>query len=80
MTDAPWKKELDEKCEFTFLILHSGWGMDNKGWAMTDGRVFTSSHGGGPDEMLLSEIDEKIFEAEFSLAGLKSARKLKGKG
>ena len=59
--------------EVEFLILHSGWEMDNKGWIMYDGTVFTTSHGGNYYVMKEGELIRKIAETEHSLAGLKHA-------
>ena len=57
-----------------FVILRSGWEMDNIGWITDDGRVFTTSHGGGPYQMGADEIDRHIEETRASLAGLTRAR------
>jgi hypothetical protein len=58
--------------DFTFLILHEGWEMDNIGW-VKNGVVSTTSHGGRIYEMSASEIRKKIAEAESSIGGLKRA-------
>ena len=81
----PRMKELDSECSSKFLILHTGWEMDNLGWVMPDGRVYTTNHG-WPCRMPVEAIEKKIDEAELSIAGLKRAffeecryRKEKGK-
>lgn len=67
------KQDLNIKSEF--VILHDGWEMDNRGWITTDGKVYTTNHGGDHVyEMSLGEIDGKIAEADYSLQGLKKAR------
>ena len=66
------EEELDRDCSDTFVILHRGWELDNKGWVMRDGSVFTTSHTRAY-EMDAADIKLKIREAELSLAGLKYA-------
>ena len=66
-------EELDRRCDFTFLILYRGWEMDNKGWVMDDGSVFTTRDGHIVEKMSATEIEARISETELSLAGLKYA-------
>ena len=61
----------------TFTILYEGWEMDNLGWVTSDGRVWTTSHGGKPYEMDEEDLSEKISEAEFSLTGMRLAGMLR---
>ena len=65
-------EELDRDCDFTFVIMHAGWDLDNKGWVMHDGSVFTRNHN-RVCEMPAAEMEAKISETEFCLAGLKHA-------
>ena len=46
--------------------------MDNVGWIMADGSVFTTDYG-DVYEMCAEEIEKKIAEAELSLANLNLA-------
>ena len=66
-------EELDRDCRFTFIILYRGWEMDNKGWVMDDGSVFTTRDGHIVQGMSTAEIEAKISETDLSLAGLKHA-------
>ena len=69
----PAIEELDRDFESKFIILYDGWEMDNEGWVMPDGRVFTTSRGIDVVEMNTLEIESKIKVAEASLVGLKRA-------
>ena len=55
------------------LILFEGWESDNAAWILPDGRVIHTNHGNFY-EVDWSFIDEKIQEAERSLAGLQRAK------
>ena len=55
-----------------FTILHEGWEMDNLGWVMDDGRIYTTNHG-GECEMPRQALLHKIKETKDSLRGLEKA-------
>ena len=59
--------------EFVITCIPDG-NCHNIGWITDDGRVFTTSHGGGPYQMGADEIDRHIEETRASLAGLTRAR------
>ena len=52
----------------TFVILHEGWEMDNQGFILEDGTVWTTSHG-KLYQMEVGEAVENIKELSTSLAG-----------
>ena len=59
--------------KFEFVILHEGWELDNKGWFDADGKGWTTNHT-GLRPLTIEYVQEKINEAEASLAGLIKAR------
>ena len=66
------EEELDRDCYFTFVIMHKGWELDNKGWVMDDGSVFTTNHM-TVCEMTAADIVHHISKTESCLFGLNLA-------
>ena len=70
--ELPTEDQLDREAVYKFSILHKGWELDNKGWIMQDGRIFTTSHT-SVYEMSAAELERKIVETQRSLDGLRYA-------
>ena len=64
-----------------FLILRSGWEMDNTGWIAEDGRIYTTSHGGTKlYPVSLTDLREHIAKTSECLDGHTQSKGGAGKG
>ena len=58
------------------VILREGWEMDNRLWVTDDHRIWSTSHGGAPQEISAELLAETIAETERSLESLRRAQAL----